>query len=466
MLSFSTEFPVPDTVTTDQVSSAVREWILGSRYTRFTAETLKGLGQSEVWDAAEETEFIETIREDTDDISTIAIIYRRDEQDFDWISTIVFAAQPSSNWISVRVECEPRHPRAKVPAAKKPVLIKTLLEKFGGGIDGDFKMASAPVHLMPSELDIAARCVTGQADSYLPILYISAHFNGHYHVDPNNLATMLYGMAHVVVEPSRQFSVDLMTMVDRKNVYGGTIGLYWPEDGGRRCFFRQDNNQPEDLERAIFEEIRHSLINRRPLLRCTLGAVKELRSRRQINALKDAGSKTVDAYISAFEEENKSKSTALAEAEAEITRLKAELRHLDVQNARTDGIYIDTGGECDFYEGELLDIVREAINSHVQQVVPDSRRQHVLYSLTCANPVSSERAKLRERVKSLLRDYQNMDGRTKREFEQMGFTIGDSGKHYKLVYQGDGRYTFSLPKSGSDFRGGMNAASDICKQLF
>ena len=48
----------------------------------------------------------------------------------------------------------------------------------------------------------------------------------------------------------------------------------------------------------------------------------------------------------------------------------------------------------------------------------------------------------------------------------MGFRISNGGKHYKLLYQGDDRYTYSLPQSGSDRRGGLKAASDISRLMF
>ena len=48
----------------------------------------------------------------------------------------------------------------------------------------------------------------------------------------------------------------------------------------------------------------------------------------------------------------------------------------------------------------------------------------------------------------------------------MGFRISNGGKHYKLVYQGDDRYTYTLPSSGSDHRGGLNAANDIGRLMF
>lgn len=467
MLSFSTEFPVPDEVSADDICDTVREWITGSRFTQFNTEKLLHLGKTEIWDAVDEKEFIESIREDTTDTSTIAISYRKEEEDFEWISTIVFASQPTSNWISVRVECEPKHPRARIPAAKKPVLIKLLLNKFGGAIDGDFKMAPAPVLFAPSEVDLAANCIKGAFNSHLPIVYVSAQFNGHYLVDPNDLAIKLFGMAHVVVEPSRGFSLALMKIVEGKNPYGGTIALYWPEGGGRRVFFApKGGSQDGELEALVFDEIRKSLINRRPMYRCTLAAVKELRSRRQINALKDAGSKAVEAYVAAFEEENESKAAELAAAEAEITRLKAELRNAESQRNRGSGLLIQLGGEHDFHENEIADIVREALEAYVPRVVENSRKKHILESLAEANPYSTERGKLRDRIKALLRDYQSMDGRTKRDLEEIGFVISDAGKHYKLVYQGDGRYTFILSKTGSDHRGGMNSAADICRMLF
>ncbi|MFO1318556.1 MAG: hypothetical protein U1F52_02985 [Burkholderiales bacterium] len=60
----------------------------------------------------------------------------------------------------------------------------------------------------------------------------------------------------------------------------------------------------------------------------------------------------------------------------------------------------------------------------------------------------------------------SLDQKSKRTLEEMGFELSDDGKHYKIVFQGDDRYSFSLPKSGSDHRGGLNAASDIGRLLF
>lgn len=466
MLSFATEIPISSDVTAAEFSAAVKKWLLGSRYTRFVSETLSGLGAGEVWDAVEESESIESINETTTDSESIAIIYRKNDLDFEWITTIVLSIVPTSSWISVRIECDPLHPTATVPVAKKPVLLRVLLEELGGGVDGAFKVGATPIVLTGSELDLAAACVQGETECYMPILYVSAPFQGRYLVDPNDLAESLAGMAHVVVEPNREFSLGLMKLSQRKNVYGGTVAVYWPQGSGKRAFFTSPNAIAANVQQSIFNEIRLSLANRRPILRCTLSAIKELKSRRLINSLKDQGSKETQSYVELYEDELHSKEEALQTAELEILRLKAEVRRYVMQDKGDAGIILEGGGEQDLYDGEILDTIRDALANEIERVTQDSRRQHILQAIVAANTISEDREKNRERIKNVLRGYNSMDSKTKRELEQIGFTISDDGKHHKLVYKNDSRYTFTLAKSGSDYRGGLNAAGDICRLLF
>jgi len=84
-----------------------------------------------------------------------------------------------------------------------------------------------------------------------------------------------------------------------------------------------------------------------------------------------------------------------------------------------------------------------------------------------ANPLPHRTANAhRDALKNLLRGTSTLDARIRRGLESMGFRISNGGKHYKLVYQEDDRYTYTLPKSGSDHRGGLNAANDIGRLMF
>jgi hypothetical protein len=80
--------------------------------------------------------------------------------------------------------------------------------------------------------------------------------------------------------------------------------------------------------------------------------------------------------------------------------------------------------------------------------------------------VSGARQALEEEIKTLFKTYQGMDTKTRNALARMGFDLTEEGKHYKAVFQGDGRYTFSLSKSSSDHRAGKNLASDMNNTLF
>ena len=53
-----------------------------------------------------------------------------------------------------------------------------------------------------------------------------------------------------------------------------------------------------------------------------------------------------------------------------------------------------------------------------------------------------------------------------KELQDIGFSISDDGKHIKLVFGEDSRYTGTLSKTGSDRRAGDNTAHDLIRDIF
>ena len=69
-------------------------------------------------------------------------------------------------------------------------------------------------------------------------------------------------------------------------------------------------------------------------------------------------------------------------------------------------------------------------------------------------------------MKQLLRTYDGMTKVLKQDLQDMGFTITDDGKHYKLVYYNDQRYVFTLACTPSETKcGGKNAATVIINKV-
>lgn len=464
MLSFATEFPVAEEVTSVAFLEAVREWLFGSPHTRLRVEDSDRLGTATESTLKKYNETLEVLHIPSS--GSAAVRYTRLEKGLEWVTTIAFRKERLSSWVGIRVSCESQHPSVRLPTAKKPVLVRTLLNRLGGGNDGDLKVGAAARRLSNSEVPIAVHCMTGVAGARMPIVYVSALFRGGYVLDVDSLSDRLAGMAHVVVEPNRPFSLRLMHEVNAENAYGGSIGIYWPDGGGRRTFLiGRHHDSPKEIEEAIFDELRQALVNRRSLSGLTWASVQEQASRLRFEELKREGSTELNDYVSNFDKEMGSARQQLADAEREIGRLHAELRRHQARASSQVGISLRPIPEQDLFEGEIVGIVSDALEDARSRVADGSRRKLVLDALTAANPSNGQAEDFRSTIKELLRDYRSMDARVRSGLEELGFDITEDGKHYKLVYQGDERYTFTMSKTGGDHRGGLNLASDISRKI-
>lgn len=464
MLSFATEFPVKREHSSARFLQAVRDWVLGSPHTRFRPESLTGIEDS--GSARTENERVDMLSGSSRGHDSAAAKYTRNDGDLEWTTTIGFSRGTLESWVAIRVSCESNRPALRVPRARKPVVVRVLMGALGSAPDGVLGVCDAAHRLEQIDVDIAAKLISGQAGCHLPVVYLSAGFDASYLVDADALARDLAGMAHVVIEPNRPFSLRLKAEVNSQNVYGGTVGVYWPDGAGRRSFFvGRELESPDDVRRAITDEITTALTNRRPLDRCTWAAVQRVVSRQTFELLKAEGSQEVERYIEEFDKEREADAAQLDDAEREIARLKAELRAYESRDSLDSGLTIRTGPERDLYPGEIGDLIRNAIHDAATSA-PDSRRLHVLRSILDANPATEEPRRFRERLKELLRGSKTVDRRVRKGLEELGFDVSEGGKHYKVVFRGDTRYTFALPKSGSDHRGGLNAVSKITRQLF
>ena len=492
MISFATDFAVDPAHGPEDFLRAIASWLLDVERTAIAAEQLQALHTETSSRINTGGELLQTLIARQPDATVAGIRYSRQEEHLTWITTVVFSrrlktrgndagnadlpdigapetdAVPASDaWLGIRIECTSSLPQAHLPVDRDPAIVPTLLNALGGGLDGPLRVSNQPRLLAGHELPLAADLILGDSDHRLPIVYVSACFQPGHAIDPRRLASRLAGRAHVVVEPGNSFSRQLQALAKSTNVYGGTVGIYWPEGGEPRRFYLGTLYQTAaELGDAIQEDLHRTLRQRRPLPRCTWAHLREQVSQNTIAALKSAGSLSIDDCIRSFGEEIAAKEQLLQEAEEEIERLRQELRQREIRPG-DDNILLSPGTERNFYDQEILGIVLDALADARKYVRPDSRRQHVLQSIVDANPLPHRIATTRhETLKDLLCGMTTIDSRIRRGLESMGFRISNGGKHYKLLYQGDDRYTYSLPQSGSDRRGGLKAASDISRLMF
>lgn len=465
MLSFATDFPVSFGATSSDFMNVVRQWIAGSPHNILTSQDLavldvQGRASSERGHAKlDSLRFIDR----TED--SCAIRYVVQDGLLQWMTLATFSKRAADSWVSVRTLCESQHPATVLPPGKKPLLVKQLLDRLGGGDDNGLVLGR-PISLNNADIALAVDLIAGKAGNRLPVVYVSAPSSNKHFVRIGGLNHKLAGMAHLVIEPSRFFSWRLRDHVNSENVYGGSVGIYWPDSGGRRSQFRRgDFSSVSEMESAIEEEVRAALVNRRPLERCTFSSVDSAISRSEIEHYKKEGDKGFEEYAAHFDVELLAKEESLESAEREIARLKAEIREHERIRAMQGGFSFSAGQESDLYAGEILDVVLTAVQAEADRTIEGTRRRHIVEAILGANDFIGTASRNREVIKEALRDYRSLNKKTIGILEDLGFVV-EKGNHPRIVFQGDERYAFVLPGTGGDWRGGMNAASDLAKLVF
>lgn len=384
----------------------------------------------------------------------------------EWNTEVVAYELAGKTLAAVRVECSLLHPGPPVPTTKKPYIVRRILRELGGGIDDAFKVSDQVRRLSESDVELAAHVVRGSTNARLPVVYVSVGRHKRPYIDTDELATWLAGMAHVVVEPSRHFAFALARNSGRMNAYGGAVSIYWPNGASAQArFLPAAYGDAHAMQRDVAERVRIALTQIRATSNCTIDYLHEVVAHRRVEALRSQGTAGVDQYVAAFDAELKAREEKISSLEREVYRLRAELRRNDNSDQQEAGI-LARGKEREFYPGELRDAVLHTLKSGRNSLFQDGRRSHLIGDLIANNVQTTTEEEYDEEIKDAFSESGDLESEQQRTLEDLGFSIENGGKHWKVVYQNDDRYTFTISKSSSDHRAGKNLASTILKTLF
>ncbi len=184
-------------------------------------------------------------------------------------------------------------------------------------------------------------------------------------------------------------------------------------------------------------------------------------------ARKNAETEVQDVYA-AFDAEIQSLEQQVDSLTKAVEALRAENYGLRSKFAGANAAPVLFAGEEDeFFPGEIKEIVLAALKFALKNNTKEkTRRADVLQDLIACNESNGCIEEKRSKIKSLLKAYDGMTKPLRQELTDFGFEITEDGKHYKLVYHGDGRYSTALPKTPSDeAHGGKNAAAEIVGKM-
>ncbi|HUM84225.1 MAG TPA: hypothetical protein PLN48_10700 [Lachnospiraceae bacterium] len=505
MLLFSTLLDINDTLTKDAFIQLVIKWNQGSPHAE---NIIPGI----VWNGERNIRYgtdglwldIEEYRNE----NIIAIRYEKTEDDgVVWDTDYVVNFNEMK--MSVRLDRSYLEDALTIDSSfSTPAFIALLIDGKYLKDDGRLPIDRYPVFINESNVSLLSDVINGTTRYQLPIVYISKTFDEDYPVDIREISKRLKGVAHVLVQENAQSGSSIRQMTDSKNEYNGAIGIYFSNQTvGHEKFLKHWYNGSEAImaEKVTRRIIQYSNSHKMDMLYTWLGVNNALLRDRysskkeelaaSVNALRAAQyaaklqENKADAEVEQMRRQME-RSNAVAQesqdlvesVDDEIKSMRNTINDLTRQNEaldqevqglrrKLDGMsavpILYLGSEDELFHGEIKEFILEALANQLEGTEAQTRRSDVLGDIIRSNgDVTGLPEEKKKIVKDTLFGYTGMTKPVRTQLKDLGFEITEEGKHYKLVYYGDGRYWITLDKTPSDsVHGGRNAALQIIKDM-
>ncbi len=477
MLLFSTLLNINDTMTKDDFIRLVVEWNQNSPHKEnvilnlaWTGERNVRYGDDRLW--LDITEYRNK--------NIIAVRYEKtDAEGAVWDTDYVM------NFDEMRMAIQlSRSFRADAVSISSdfstPHFITMLINRGYIKDDNDLPVDRVPLIIKSTNLYNIIRVIKGDVKYQLPVVYISKTYHDEDPIDARKLAGRLKGVAHVLLQESKLSNKALMPLTGGNIDFNGSIGIYYPSEAIKHKRFRYYLEEGHDdilYEKVLRDVIRYNYTFALDDLYTWSGVHKALivdrlasqRLERQAaeEAQREAESEKEGVYAY-FDSEIATLESQVATLQKENMSLRVENQGLHSKLAEIDALPIlFSGEEADFFPGEIKEFVVRALGLALQNSIkPETRFADVITDIVANNPAEDKLSERQAKIKDLLSTYSRMTSELRQALLDLGISITDDGKHYKLTYYGDGRYINVLPKTPSDHRGGKNAVAELNAKLF
>ncbi|MDP4012709.1 MAG: hypothetical protein Q8R00_03845 [Candidatus Nanoarchaeia archaeon] len=447
-------FPVNPNRTFEDLANIVGTWITGSPHRNLSAESLEGLAKEDfnynsqaigVLNATYNTSFgVRLMERDKDSLRTTDVVGQKQDGSFN---------------VAVVHDFETKKIGNGTRGLLKPRIVNDLVRSFGGAYDGKIlRVKAEPYSINEEDLEFIVELINNRADNNLPILYISRERSG-YIVRSEELAKNLSGMAHVLVEPSINFSYQLRKATNGRNIFGGAVGIYWPN--GRREYLLPNVSQVADkIYRMVEEEALFTLLPKE----LTFDGIINLKVAEKLEELRSSKKISPEEALNLAIDQIDSKELEVKKLEKHINTLEARLAKKSKYT--TDGELLVSPQISELYQGELSDMVIKAIEQARDTVQKDSRRCDLLSEVLKLNTETGERETL---VGALNKIFKTADrkvtGSMISELQKLGFVVEHGSKHIHIYVPGHEGRKCTVPKTPSDYRSFKNSLSQIKNTL-
>lgn len=475
MLLFSTLLEINDTMTKDAFIQLVLEWNQGSPHEENIIQGIEWNGERNIRYGIESMWLaIEEYRNE----NIIAVRYEKTEADgVVWDTDYVM----NFNDMKMSIQLDRSYLEEALvidPTFSTPHFITLLIEHGYLKDDGILPMLRKPIFIKADNVSLLTDVINGTARYRLPVVYISKTYYGEDPVDIWKLSGRLKGVAHVLVEEGTWLNGRIRRECDSKNEYYGAIGVYFPNrayDHKKYMYRAYDGIDAVLSEKVIRSVIQYSNAQMMDKLYTWQGVSNAL--------LRDRLSSRGAELLAAESEKNRVAAEAdelIESVDEDIQKLKKQVEELTHANeiltyenqglrakvSGTDNIPIlYLGEEEEFYQGEIKEMILDAVAEKLKNLGQKTRRWDVLSDILQNNAYQNTADERERIIKALFKDYKTLSASMRQQLLELGFEVTEEGKHYRLTYYGDGRYKTTIAKTGSDWREGKNIASVILKNM-
>lgn len=474
MLLYSTTLQMKDSLTKDGFIQLVLEWNQTSSYAVNVIPNINWNGERNIRFG---NDFLWLDIEEYRNENIIAIRYQKQVQDGAvWDTDYVM----NYNTMEMTIQLNREYTEGALMEDLQfstPHFVSMLID--GGYLRDDhgLPVLRTSIDISEKNVDLLADVINGKAHYRLPVVYISKTIDNQNPVNISWLCSKLKGAAYVLLQVDKHSNGRIRSACRDHNEYAGGIGIYFPNGKHRRFLYRR-NSQDGDgilLDRVTRSVLQYMNAQKKPILSTWFGVQNALlrdrylsqkAERAEAERAKEAAQNEVEYYIDAFDEDIEK----LRQQNEELSRanisLQMENQGLRAKMSDTEDVpVLFFGTEGEFYQGEIKEIILDAIAEKRNNLIPRTRRWDVLNDILLNNKHKNIRDQRESIVKEMFKDYKSLSGVMKQKLSELGLEVTEEGKHYRLTYYGDERYKTTIAKTGSDHREGRNIASVILKTM-
>lgn len=479
--NFSTKLIVNSALTKDVFISIIVNWLSNNRNYNFGKIVYDGSHEfiiNKETDSLEIAEYSEALT-----VRLVSIC-----EGVIWTNDYVLTKVDGKDILAIQLYSDASNMSVKLPDGfSKPRVLRVVVQNGYGGRDYDIPVSDLPYIISKDNIDIACKLIDRDSTYFMPVIYVSyPRYAIDAPIDFVSMAKNLSGIAHVVVE-SKDIASSVRRATNGRNPYAGAVDIFYGKNSSYRVIpdnFESLDKMQRFIERSVQQKILMTRIEDEfswmkihfsylqsqnqeapELISLYEQLVKEAEAE---NELKKQHIDELEYHTMELEEKIKDLNAVLAKKESQLQTYQHSFKQAGKRESVSNINIITT--EQELYNGEILDVILKILEKerNLMDLDPNlvsSRKFHVLKNILKLNVQTGKADEIADCLREVIDKSCSLNSQRRRQLVELGFNI-QVGTHYKIVYNGDERYAFTLSKTAGDFRSNTNTLRDAINMLF